>query len=472
MLKVLMLRKQKENLQKQLDELNAKREGFEAKEMELRTAIDELTDESTDEERKVVEEEVEKFEEEKKEVEEQAKRFEEEISEIEGEIADLEEKTDEPKEPEGEPEPAAEPEERNKKGDNKTMAVRKFHGLNEMQTREMFEREDVKAFLANVRSAVGEKRDVTGAGLLIPEVFLELIRENVMDYSKLYKHVTVRSIRGDGRAVIMGTIPEAVWTDCCGNINELELGFYGMEVYCWKVGGYMSICNATLEDSDIALASEIMTALGQAIGYALDKAILFGLGNRMPKGFFTRLAETSQPADYPADARPWEDLHTSNIKTISASTTGTELFREFILDSAAAKGKYARGEKVWTMSEATYTKLIAAAMTVDAGGAIVAGVNGVMPVVGGIIEVLDFIPDDMIFGGYLDLYVLAERAGTRLEQSEHARFLNDQTVFKGTARYDGNVAIAEAFVAIGIDGTTPSAAGISFAPDVANSESN
>lgn len=124
------------------------------------------------------------------------------------------------------------------------------------------------------------------------------------------------------------------------------------------------------------------------------------------------------------------------------------------------------------MNEATYTKLIAAAMNVDAGGAIVAGVSGVMPVVGGIIEVLDFIPDDMIFGGYLDLYVLAERAGTRLEQSEHVRFLNDQTVFRGVARYDGNVAIAEAFVAIGIDGTTPSAAGISFAPDVANSESN
>ena len=120
------------------------------------------------------------------------------------------------------------------------------------------------------------------------------------------------------------------------------------------------------------------------------------------------------------------------------------------------------------MNETTYTEIVAAAMTIDAGGAIVAGVNGAMPVIGGVIEVLDFLPDNVIIGGYFDLYLLAERAGTQLAQSEHYRFLEDRTVFRGTARYDGLPVIAEGFVAIGINGTTPSAEGITFAPDTAN----
>ena len=41
-------------------------------------------------------------------------------------------------------------------------------------------------------------------------------------------------------------------------------------------------------------------------------------------------------------------------------------------------------------------------------------------------------------------------------------------MFKGTARYDGQPTIAEAFVAIGINGVTPNAT-MSFAADTANS---
>lgn len=123
------------------------------------------------------------------------------------------------------------------------------------------------------------------------------------------------------------------------------------------------------------------------------------------------------------------------------------------------------------MNDTTYTTLKAEGLSINAAGVIVSGIEGTMPVAGGVVEVLDFIPDNVILGGYFDLYLLAERAGTKLAQSEHYRFVEDRTVFKGTARYDGQPAIAEAFVAIGINGTTPSASGVSFAPDTANTES-
>lgn len=91
-----------------------------------------------------------------------------------------------------------------------------------------------------------------------------------------------------------------------------------------------------------------------------------------------------------------------------------------------------------------------------------------MPVIGGIIEVLDFMPDYVIAGGYLDLYLLGERRDVNIAQSEHAKFIEDRTVFRGTARYDGLPVIAEGFIAIGVNGTTPSASGITFQPDTAN----
>ena len=461
-LRALMLRKELDQLNKQLAELRTKAEGFTAREAELETAINEA---ETDEERNTVSEAVEAFENEREEVTGEIAGLEERVSGIESELEALEENQDPALAPAADPEPKPENRERGFTIMNKRNIFRSM----DVQTRDaLFAREDVTNFLTQVRTAIKEKRAITGGGLLVPEVFLGLIRENIMEYSKLYKHVNLRQIGGNGTVVVMGTIPEAVWTDCCANLNELDLTFNDAEVACWRVGGYFDICNATLEDSDIDLASELLTVLGQAIGLALDKAILFGLGTRMPLGVFTRLAQTEAPADYPATARPWADLHTSNVKSIAASVKGIDLFRTFLTDTAAAKGKYSRGEKVWVMNETTYTAIVAAAMTIDAGGAIVAGVNGQMPVIGGVIEVLDFVPDNVIIGGYFDLYLLAERAGTRLDQSEHVHFIQDRTVFRGTARYDGLPVIAEGFVAIGINGTTPSASGITFAPDTAN----
>lgn len=463
-LRALMKRKELDRLNAELETLRNTVAGFEAREAEIATMIEEA---ETDEERSAVQEEIESFEAERDATNNQIAELEERVSGIENELDALEEEQE--PEPQEDPDlaPAPEVNERNNIIMNKRNIFRTM-SLHERTA--LFEREDIKNFLTQVRTAMREKRALSGTELLIPDVFLGLIRENIEEYSKLYKHVNVRLIGGKGRAVVMGTVPEAVWTDCCGILNELSLQFNDAEVNCWKVGGYFDICNATLEDSDIDLASELLTVLGQAIGFALDKAILFGLGTRMPLGVFTRLAQTSQPADYPATARPWADLHTSNITTIASSKKNAELISLIVNAFGAAKGKYSRGEKVFVMNEKTYTALAAATVTTAADGSIVTGVFSQMPVVGGVIEVLDFVPDDVIIGGYFDLFLLAERSGVTVNQSEHAHFIEDRTVFKGTARYDGLPVIAEGFVAIGINGTTPSASGISFAPDTANTE--
>lgn len=464
-LKALMLRKKIDTRRKALDELLSKDADFESRSAELQASINEAV---TDEEMSTVQEAIDAYEAERADHDKEKTDLEEEIRGLEADLDALEEDAAAPA---ADPEPAPAPAEPEARKDSRIMNRRKFFGMNMQERTAFVQREEVQEFLTNVRTCIREKRALSNVGLTIPEVMLGLIRENILEYSKLYKHVNVRAIAGEGRMLVMGLIPEAVWTECCANLNELDLSFFDAEVDCWKVGGYFAVCNANIEDSDIDLVAEILTAIGQAIGLALDKAILYGTGTRMPLGIVTRLAQTQAPADYPATARPWADLHTSNIKTIAASVTGIDLFKQILLDSAAAKGKYSRGVKVWVMNDTTYAAVVAAGMAVDANGAIVAGVNGTMPVVGGFIEVLDFVPDNVIIGGFYDLYLLAERAGTKFATSEHVRFLNDQTVMKGTARYDGLPVIAEGFVVIGINGATPTAA-MTFAPDTANTENS
>lgn len=451
-LRTLMLKKDLDNKRKAFAELEKRDAEFEARQTELETAIEEV---ETEEQRDAVNEEIEKFEAEKAEHESAKTDLDAEIRGLEAELEELEKEQVTPK-----------AEEKTERKENKKMETRKFFGMNSQERDQFFAREDVTNFLGEVRTCIKEKRALTNVGLTIPEIMLGVLRENIIEYSKLYKHVNVRPINGEGRMIVMGTIPEAVWTDCCANLNELNLAFNDVEVNCWKVGGYFAICNANLEDSDVALATELLTAIGQAIGLALDKAILYGTGTRMPLGVVTRLVQTQAPADYPATARAWANLSTSNVVALGA-VTGAELIAKIVETFGAAKGKYSRGEKVFVMNEATYTKLMAATVSVDANGRIVTGIADVMPVIGGAIEVLDFVPDNAIIGGYFDLYLLAERAGTKFATSEHVRFLQDQTVFKGTARYDGQPAIAEGFVAMAIGTTKPNAT-MSFAADSVN----
>ena len=436
--------------------LIVKDEDFAKRESELEQAIGEA---QTEEEQAAVEAEVAAFEAEKKEHEKEKAKLEGEINNLEAELDEAE------KEP-----PAAghnEAEERSKN----IMTRRKFFNLSAQERDAFFADQSVKSFLERIREIGIEKRAVTGAELTIPTIVLDLIRENIMNYSKLVNRVRLRPVSGTARQNVMGTIPEAVWTEMCAKLNEIDFGFTQAEVDGYKVGGIIYICRATLEDSDYDLASEIINALGIAIGIALDKAILYGFGTKMPLGIVTRLAQTAAPSDYPANERPWADLHESHMITIDTSKTGIEFYKAIVEAGGKAKNNYARGVKFWAMNETTYTKLKIEAMNFNSGGAIVSIQDGTMPVAGGDIVVLSdtIIPDNNIVAGYGELYLLAERQGAEFARSDDYRFAEDQVAFKGTARYDGLPVIAEAFVAIGIGAAPVSSA--TFAGDKANDAS-
>ena len=187
----------------------------------------------------------------------------------------------------------------------------------------------------------------------------------------------------------------------------------------------------------------------------------------MPMGIVTRLTQTEDPGNAAAGTRPWADLSASNVITISGKTE-LALFKALVKAAGNAKSKYSAGGRFWSMNEKTHSELMVNAMSINSAGAIVTGQNMTMPIIGGAIEVLNFIPDNVIIGGYGDGYVLLDRADATFGSSEHYRFPDEQTAFRGSARYDGVPAIPEAFVAIDIAGGTVTANAVTFATDMAN----
>ncbi len=466
-LKALMLKRSIDIKRGELKALEEKDAGFATREDELEAAIEEAV---SPEEQQAVNEQIEQFEADKNAHEVAKSALTEEIAQLEDELREEEKKKPVRSERTNIPE-------RTERGVRMEINIRSlpknkraFDAL-PMETRQgMVNRQDVKEFLVQLRSMKGQARGVTGADLTIPVVFLDLIAENMYRYSKLLNRVRVRNVNGEARQTIAGTVPEAVWTEMCGAINELSFVFNQVTLDGFKVAGFIPVCNSILEDNDINLSGWIVEMISEAIGLAMDKAVLYGKGSasKMPLGIVTRLAQESQPSDYPANAPAWEDLHESHLITINGTTaTGAEFWSQLMLAAGETFTKYNRGSMFWAMNSKTYATLRSKLITFTATGDIVANLFGTLPIISGDVDVLEFIPDGDIIGGYGDLYLLAMRAGMTIESSREVQFIQDNTVFKGKQRADGMPVIPGAFVAININNVAPTTV-MDFAADTAN----
>lgn len=466
-LKTIMLRRSIEKKQAELEALRQKDAEFSTREAELETAINEA---ETSEQEQAVTEEVETFDADKTAHEAKKAALAGEIEGLEVELSEAEAAA-----PTRSKENHLAKERTERKMETNIniralpMSRRAFDALPMEQRSEIVAREEVREFFAQLRSMKGQQRGVSGVELTIPVVFLDMIAENMYRYSKLLNRVRIRNVNGEARQTIAGTVPEAVWTEMCGAINELTFVFNQVTLDGFKVSGYVPVCNSILEDNDINLASWIVEMLSESIGLALDKAILYGKGaaSKMPLGIVTRLAQSSKPADYPANAPEWVDLHTSNILKVDSTAEPITFWSALAVAAGNTFTRYSRGRQFWAMNSKTYAKLRAKLIAFNYEGGLVAQFPGTMPVVDGDIDVLEFIPDGDIIGGYGDLYLLALRAGMTIESSREVQFIQDNTVFKGKERADGMPVIPGAFVAININNAAVTTV-MDFAADTAN----
>ncbi len=472
-LKTIMCKHRLDLKTAELQELEAKDESFLAKEAELSASTHEA---KTQEELDIVEAAVCAYDTEREAHENAKAALRGEISALEAELAELE--NNDPPAPTVEA-AAEHNEERMISAMTHSvdiralpMAKRAFDALPMAQRQAFVEKPENQSFLASFRQAGRVKTSISGGELTIPVDFLDLIAQNMYRYSKLLNRVRVRDVNGQARQTVAGVVPEAVWTEMCGIINELTFKFNQVTLDGYKLAGFIPVCNSLLEDSDIALASWLVEMLSEALGLGMDKAILYGKGAtyHQPLGIVTRLAQESKPAGYPDAAPEWVDLHETHLLSIASNKTGAEFWAALQVAAGNTFSRYARGTQFWAMNSKTYALLKSKAITFTASGDVVANVFGILPIVTGDIDILEFMPDNDIVGGYGDLYLVAQRAGMTVEASREVQFIQDNTVFKGKMRADGMPVIAEAFVAINIAGSTPTTAML-FAGDDANTMS-
>ena len=472
-LKAIMTKHKLDLKTAELRELEAKDENFLARETELTASIGEA---KTKEEREAVEAAVDAYDAERSAHDNAKAALTSEISALEAELSQLE--NNDPPAPTVEA-AAEHNEERMISAMTHSvdiralpMAKRAFDALPMAQRQAFVEKPENQSFLASFRQAGRVKTSISGGELTIPVDFLDLIAQNMYRYSKLLNRVRVRDVNGQARQTVAGVVPEAVWTEMCGIINELTFKFNQVTLDGYKLAGFIPVCNSLLEDSDIALASWLVEMLSEALGLGMDKAILYGKGAtyHQPLGIVTRLAQESKPAGYPDAAPEWVDLHETHLLSIASNKTGAEFWAALQVAAGNTFSRYARGTQFWAMNSKTYALLKSKAITFTASGDVVANVFGILPIVTGDIDILEFMPDNDIVGGYGDLYLVAQRAGMTVEASREVQFIQDNTVFKGKMRADGMPVIAEAFVAINIAGSAPTTAML-FAGDDANTMS-
>ena len=469
MLKALMLRRSIDAKKAELAALEEKDAEFVTREAELETAIHEV-EPGNQEQEAAVTAEIETFENERTAHKDQKQALTEEVQHMEEELEELERSAPKPQknDPEHGEKVRGELHMENINIRALPRNQRAFDALSGERRAAILAQEDTKTFLTQLRSMKGQSRAVTGGELTIPVVFLDLIAQNMYRYSKLLNRVRIRNVSGEARQTIAGTVPEAVWTEMCAAINELTFAFNQITLDGYKVAGFVPVCNSLLEDNDVNLASWIVEMLSESIGLAMDKAILYGKGTGMPLGIVTRLAQQSAPANYPANAPAWEDLHTSNIKQIGGdSVTGAAFWAALVEATGNTFTRYSRGEQFWAMNSKTYAKLKSKLITFTATGDIVANIFGVLPIVNGDVDILEFMPDGDIVGGYGDLYLLAMRSGMTIESSREVQFIQDNTVYKAKQRADGQPIIPGAFVAININNVAVTTV-MDFAADTAN----
>lgn len=454
-LRTLMIRTKLDRKTEELEELLTQDGAFAARETELAAAIGEAT---TPEERETVEAAVNSFEEEHSAHVSAVNSLRDEISALQTQLDGIEAQTP--------PAPAQTAAEINRERmismtpaltSIRTLPTncRAFDTLPQAAQQQILNDPRTSEFLANVRALRGAKASVTGADLGIPVNILPVINENRFRYSKLMNRVLLRTVRGETRQPIGGLNPEAVWEDCCDALNGLSFAYSMITVTCNKVGGFVLICNALLAETDIDLLADLIEMISEAIGKAKDKAILYGKGHAysMPAGIVPRLAQTSKPSDYPVTAPEWVDLHSTHIIKINGdSLSGAEFWAALRIAAGNTFTRYARGDQSWAMNTKTYAYLESKAIATTVTGEWVAIIGGRLPIISGDIDVLEFMPDYDIVGGYFGLYLWGQHDSAEIGTDRTGLQLRvkDATLVWGRERADGMPIIPEGFVAINI----------------------
>lgn len=409
-LKALLIKNDLEKLRQKQTELLKKRDELTQEEAELEAAIGEI---ETEEQKTLVEEKVNTHLTAADENEKDIKKVEDDITALEEEIRQLSEKANTSTAPPTDTGNAPNTKNNTNGGVRKMpiemKAATAYERRERMRT--ALEQPEVLDFYKNVYEAA--KRGASNTDILMPETVVNMIEIDLQYVGNIYNLVRKISLKGDARIIFAGDTPAALWLECCGPLTEVDLDFSKTDIDCYKVGAFISICNATLEDVMINLAAHIQEQLVASVRRALDWVILNGEpGAKQPTGILPSL--------------PFANKITSSAKF-------SELYPHFGLLPDDV------GELTAVMTRATYYEMFAPQTILPtASGQVVMPPFTRLPDGTPVVFTSSKnLPNRKMLIGDFSKYLLVRRADIVLAKSTEVKFLQDETVFKITARYDG-----------------------------------
>lgn len=420
-LKQLIIGKKIEQRKADLKNLQTRSQELQTREAELVTAIDEA---KTEEEVSIVEGEIEKLELDKADNEAKKTTLEEEIQGLEAELEEIRSKMNKPRSI-----PAPQAQERG------GQIMNRLHVRELLKTGEYYERSEVKDFYDKFKNI----RSVGGEGLLIPQIIINRIMDIMGDYTTLYPLVDKVRAKGTTRILVDTDTTAATWIEMKGALTPGEVGtITNIDFDGFKVGKVTFVDNSMLDDSIINLDEYVCKKLARAIGLALDKAILKGegSGSKQPDGIIPKLPE-------------------DNKVTLQAMTGIGEVVKQI---GKIDTGEDSVGEIVAVMKRSTYyDRFLEYSIQVNSEGNVVGKLpNLKKPDLLGLPVIFNnnMDPDKVLFGEF-EKYTLVEREDISIDKSEHVKFTEDQTGFRGKARFDGKPVKEAAFVLVTLPAVSP-----------------
>ena len=392
----------------ELSRLTEQKSGFSKRSADLAVSLEEA---QTDKDIELVQSEIEALEKEtaKSDVDTKILGVQAEITRIEGELQDIDERSKTPA-----PTPKQTKKENEKRGSDLEMNKHQVREL--IKSGEYYERDEVKGFYEKFKNL----RAVGGEGLTIPQVVVNRIMDIMGDYTTLYPLVNKIRANGTTRILVDTDTSAATWVEMTDTVPTGDVGtITKIDFDGFLIGKATFVSNAMIQDSIINLDDYVTKENCRAIALGLDGAILKGLGSasKQPEGIFLfKLSAHKTEADI--------SKLVNVVKKLTLIDTGEDSI----------------GEIVAVMKRATYyNRFVGFSINVDASGNTVGKLpNLTNPDICGIRVVFsNHMDEDTVLFGDFNKYTLVERETITIDNSEHVKFIENQTAFRGLGRFDG-----------------------------------
>lgn len=444
-LKTLMLRKKLEQEERKLVELREEKETLNNEEAELKEAIEELDENSTEEERATVEETVDQLSTKIEDHDKKLKEVESTIEKIKAEI-ELEEETPDEEEVEAETSERAEVPTITKRSYEgvKNMVIER--GINDMdfQTRDRLLRlnmeQENRDFFSNLkdlylgRAAALGGMSPTDAQLLLPEDIVFEINQRIGEYGALYNLVRKIPLKGHARIIINADTVKMFWTEKCEPLKETVLPtLRQVEIDNFKLGGYLFLCESFVEDVDantqngLTMQNFILNEFAKAIAQELDRAIYEGKGAtaKEPEGITMHVKKTTEVDSVLGVLGAIGEIEVDYLQHNAPNGTVS------VVGNRSTLYKYILPE--------TWGK--------DANGRLVYGMGNALPD-GTRIVYSNVIPDGELVIGDFNQYILGERKEMSFDTNDRLQWIEENIGYKIRGRYDGKPINPKAFTRV------------------------